>query len=166
MLFVDTKFSESDKMAIRIKISVNLGEGYNDPMHFVECAAIAEKQGFDTVWFGDHSLPWVHSQNKSAFVWSVMPSALERTRKINVGVLVTSPIGGRYHPLIIGQAAATIDNMYPGRFRLGVGSGEAVNERNFFPYGLPIWSERIGRLTEAILIIRKMWRSKRYFVHR
>ena len=116
----------------KLKISVNLGESYNDPISFVECAVIAEKYGFDTVWFGDHLLPWIHNQNKSAFVWSVIPIALDRTKRINVGVLVTSQIGGRYHPLIIGQAAATVDNLFPNRFRLGVGSGEAVNESNFF----------------------------------
>src|SRR3990172_4289655 len=146
-----------------LKISVNLGEGYNDPRRFVECAVIAEKYGFDTVWFGDHLVPWTHSQNKSAFVWSVMPSALERTNRIKVGALVTSPIGGRYHPLIIGQAAATLDNIYPGRFRLGVGSGEAINESNFFPNGWPRWQERIERLSEAVVLVRSMWESEEYF---
>jgi coenzyme F420-dependent glucose-6-phosphate dehydrogenase len=147
----------------RLKISVNIGEGYNDPMQFVECAVVAEKYKFDTVWFGDHLLPWVHSQNKSAFVWSVMPVALDRTKKVNIGPVVTSPIGGRYHPVIIGQAAATLDNMYPGRFLLGVGSGEAMSEARFFPNGWPKWQERIERLAEAIILMRKMWESKDYF---
>ena len=147
----------------RLRISVNIGEGYNDPMRFVECAALAEKYGFDTVWFGDHLLPWVHSQSKSAFVWSVMPAALDRTKRIKVGPLVTSPIGGRYHPAIIGQAAATLDNMYPGRFQLGVGSGEAMSETRFFPHGWPRWRERIERLSEAVVLIRRMWESGEYF---
>ena len=147
----------------RLKISVNVGEGYNDPMRFVECTVVAEKYGFDTVWFGDHLLPWIHNQNKSAFVWSVMSSALERTKRIKVGSIVTSPIGGRYHPAIIGQAAATLDNMYPGRFMLGVGSGEAINEVNFFPNGWPRWQKRIERLAEAVVLMRSMWESKEYF---
>jgi coenzyme F420-dependent glucose-6-phosphate dehydrogenase len=146
-----------------LKISVNIGEGYNDPMKFVECACVAEKYGFDTVWFGDHLLPWAHSQNKSAFVWSVIPSALERTKRIKVGPVVTSPIGGRYHPLIIGQAAATLDNMYPSRFQLGVGSGEAINEITFFSKGWPSWKERIERLSEAVILMKKMWVSHEYF---
>ena len=129
-----------------LKISVNLGEGYNDPMCFVECAVVAEKYGFDTVWFGDHLLPWIHSQSRSAFVWSVLPLALDRTKRINAGVLVTSPIGGRYHPLIVGQAAATLDNLFPGRFHLGVGSGESVNESNFFVNGWPKWKERMSQI--------------------
>jgi G6PDH family F420-dependent oxidoreductase len=146
-----------------LKISVNIGEGYNDPMRFVECAVIAEQYGFDTVWFGDHLMPWVHSQNKSAFAWCVMPVALDRTKRIKVGPLVTSPIGGRYHPIIIGQASATLDNMYPGRFLLGVGSGEAINEAIFFPNGMPKWRERIERLAEAVVLMRKMWENEDYF---
>lgn len=146
-----------------LKISINIGEGFNDPRSFVEAAVVAEKYSFDTVWFGDHLLPWVHSQNKSAFVWSVMPSALERTKRIKVGPLVTSPIGGRNHPIVIGQASATLDNMYPGRFYLGVGSGEAINENNFFPDGWPKWQERIERLSEAVVLIKKMWHSGEFF---
>jgi G6PDH family F420-dependent oxidoreductase len=148
-----------------MKISINLGEGYNDPMRFVECAVVAEKYGFDTVWFGDHLLPWIHSQNKAAFAWSVMPIALDRTKNIKVGVLVTSPIGGRYHPLIVGQAAATLDNLFPGRFQLGVGSGEAVSESNFFSNGWPKWKDRMDRLTEAVDLMKTMWESEDYFIH-
>ena len=149
-----------------LKISVNLGEGYNDPMRFVECAKVAEKYKFDTAWFGDHLLPWIHNQNKSAFVWPVMASALERTKNIKIGPIVTSPIGGRYHPTIIGQAAATLDNMYPKRFQLGVGSGEAINETHFFPKGWPKWQERIDRLAESVVLLKRMWESEEYFNHK
>lgn len=148
-----------------MKISVNIGEGYNDPMRFVECAIIADRYKFDTVWFGDHLLPWMHNQRKSAFVWSVISSALERTERIKAGPLVTSPIGGRYHPAIIGQAAATLDNMYPGRFQLGVGTGEAINEINFFSNGWPRWQERIERLSEAVVLMKKMWESEDFFTY-
>lgn len=147
-----------------MKISINLGEGYNDPMRFVDCAVAADRYEFDTVWFGDHLLPWIHSQNKSAFVWSVMPIALDRTKHVNVGVLVTSPIGGRYHPLVIGQAAATLDNMFPGRFRLGIGSGEAVSESYFFPDGFPRWPERMSRLVEAAELMRTIWTNEDFFL--
>jgi coenzyme F420-dependent glucose-6-phosphate dehydrogenase len=147
----------------RLQISVNIGEGYHDPMQFVECVVVAERYGFNAVWFGDHILPWTHNQNKSAFVWSVMASALDRTERIKVGPIVTSPIGGRYHPAIIGQAAATLDNMYPERFQLGVGSGEAINETNFFPNGWPRWQERIDRLVEAVVLMKRMWESEEYF---
>ena len=124
---------------------------------------MAEKYGFDTVWFGDHLLPWTHSRKRSSFVWSIMPVALDRTKKVHIGVFVTVPIGGRYHPVVIAQAAATLDNMYPGRFSLGVGSGEAMSDGMFFPNGWPKWNERIERLTEAIALIRKAWESEDYF---
>jgi len=146
-----------------VKISVDLGENYNDPTEFVECAVLADKLGFDTVWFGDHFLPWFHRGNKSSFVWSVLPVALEKTRKIKVGPDVTAPIGGRFPPAIVAQACATIDNMYPGRFLLGVGSGEAINEARFFPSGWPSWTERIHRLNEAVLLMRRMWEETQYF---
>ncbi len=133
-------------------------------MRFVECTVLAEKFGFDTVWFGDHLVPWTHSQNKSAFCWSVMSVALDRTKTIRVGPVVTTPIGGRYHPIIIGQAAATLNNMYPGRFLLGVGSGEAINEAMFFPQEKwPKWQERTERLCEGITLMKKMWQSPDYF---
>ena len=132
-------------------------------MRFAECVQLAESLGFETVWLGDHFIPWVHSQNKSAFVWSVMSVALDRTMHVRVGPNVTAPIGGRFHPAIIAQAAATIDNMYPGRFLLGVGSGEAMNEHRFMPNGFPRWQERIERLAEATELIRKLWTSDDFF---
>ena len=153
------------RLLVFLKISVNVGEGYSDPMRFVECTTVAEKYGFYAVWFGDHLVPWVHSQNKSAYVWSVMPAALEKTERIKVGPMVTSPIGGRYHPLIVGQASATLDNMYPGRFLLGVGSGEAISEANFFRGHWPRWRERIERLSEAVVLMRRMWESEVEFSH-
>lgn len=146
-----------------LKISVDLGENYNDPQRFVECAVLAERYGFDAVWFGDHFLPWFHGGNRSSFVWSVIPVALEKTSKIKIGPDVTCPIGGRFHPAIIAQASATIDNMFPGRFLLGVGSGEAINEARFFPAGWPKWNERIERLDEAVRLMRQMWEADDYF---
>jgi len=145
----------------KFKISVDLGENFYDPRTFVECAVVADKFPFDTVWFGDHFLPWFHSGNQSSFVWSVMPVALELTKNVRIGPDVTAPIGARFHPAIIAQASATIDNMFPGRFVLGVGSGEAVNEAHFFKW--PKWRERTERLCEGITLIRKFWESKEYF---
>jgi len=89
--------------------------------------------------------------------------ALEKTDKVKVGPWVTVPIGARYHPAIVAQAAATIDNMYPGRLILGVGSGEAVNERPFWNGRWPKWRERIGRLVEGVRLMRMLWDSKEPF---
>jgi len=141
----------------RFEIQLDLGENYHDPYDFVGAAVSAEEFGFKKAWLGDHFFPWFHSARKSAFVWSVLSVALEKTHSIKLGPLVSTPIGGRYHPAIVAQASATIDNMYPGRFLLGLGTGEAVNERPFFNDKWPVWSERVDRLTEAIRLIRDLW---------
>jgi coenzyme F420-dependent glucose-6-phosphate dehydrogenase len=143
----------------KIEISANLGENDFDPKEFVDAAVYAEEVGFQTVWFGDHIFPWYHSGKRSSFVWSMMPAALERTDKIKVGPWVTVPTGARYHPAIIAQASATLDNMYPGRLILGFGTGEALNERPFWNDRWPKWEERMERMTEGIRLIREMWES-------
>ena len=142
---------------VKIEISANLGENFYDPEKFVDATIYAERMGFRTAWFGDHFYPWYHSAKRSSFIWSVMSVALEKTDKIKVGPWVTVPTGARYHPAIIAQATATIDNMYPGRIQLAVGTGEALNERPFWNDNWPKWNERMERLTEGIKLIRQMW---------
>ena len=121
-----------------------------------------EEVGFDVIWLGDHYYPWHHSFKHNFYVWSLLPVLLSRTRVVKAGVDVTVPIGGRYHPAIIAQASATIDVMFPGRFLLGVGSGEAINEKHFLGYW-PSWEERMERLVEAVSLIKKLWKSEDYF---
>lgn len=147
----------------KVDIQLDIGENYYDPMKFVEAVQYSEEVGFKTAWLGDHFVPWYHSANRSAFVWSVLGVAFERTTSIKLGPLVTTPIGARYHPAIVAQASATLDNMYPGRFLLGVGSGEALNERPFWNGRWPGWEERMERLVEGIQLIRKLWNSKKPF---
>jgi G6PDH family F420-dependent oxidoreductase len=150
----------------QIKIGIDIGENIAEPRQFIESAMLVDDLGFDSVWFGDHFLPWVHNEGKSGFIWSLIASSLERTARVKIGPDVTCPIGGRFHPAIVAQAAATLDNMYPGRFLLGVGSGEAVNEARFFQEKLghwPAWKERIERLAEATALMRKLWSSEDYF---
>jgi coenzyme F420-dependent glucose-6-phosphate dehydrogenase len=147
----------------KIEISLNLGENDYDPRVFVDAAVYAERMGFRTVWFGDHMFPWYHSGKRSSFVWSMMAVALDRTKRIRVGPWVTVPTGARYHPAIIAQAAATLDNMYPGRLILGVGTGEALNERPFWNGNWPKWEERMGRLTEGIRLMRQLWKDPEPF---
>jgi coenzyme F420-dependent glucose-6-phosphate dehydrogenase len=143
-------------------VSLDFGENEYDPLVFVEAAQLAEKVGFKRIWFGDHFMPWIHSGNRSAYVWSVIPVVLDRSSSLKVGPYVTSPIGGRYHPAIVAQAAATIDNMYPGRFLLGVGTGEAVNEYNFF-VSWPSWRERAERLVEGLQLMRMLFERSEPF---
>ena len=147
----------------KCEITANLGENDYEPRKFVQATVYAEKLGFRTAWFGDHIFPWYHSGKRSGFVWSMMPVALSKTSSIRVGPWVTVPTGARYHPAIIAQATATIDNMYPGRIMLGVGTGEALNERPFWNGNWPNWNERMGRLVEGIRLIRQMWNSKEPF---
>ena len=133
-----------------------------DDRYEMKFLKLCERAGFDSVWFGDHFLPWHHSFKHNFFVWSVLAAAAERTKKISVGVDVTVPIGGRYHPALIAQAVGTLENMYPGRILLGVGTGEAMSEKRFMGRW-PSWRERMERLVEAIDLMKKLWSTNDYF---
>ncbi|MGZ6272595.1 MAG: LLM class flavin-dependent oxidoreductase, partial [Candidatus Limnocylindrales bacterium] len=96
------------------------------PTELLEFCQIAESAGFDGIMAADHLQPWVPQQGQAAFVWAFMTAAAERTVG-DIGPGVTCP-SFRQHPVVIAQAAATMAAMYPGRFWLGLGSGEALNE--------------------------------------
>jgi coenzyme F420-dependent glucose-6-phosphate dehydrogenase len=147
----------------KVRISLDVGENYYDPRDFAEAAAYGEDLGFKRLWFGDHFMPWFHKSDRSSFIWSVLASALEKSDTVQVGPLVTVPIGGRYHPLLVAQAVATLDNMYPGRILTSVGTGEAVNEAPFWNGAWPGWKERMDRLCEGVSLMRKMWASPEPF---
>ncbi|HXO58343.1 MAG TPA: TIGR03557 family F420-dependent LLM class oxidoreductase [Candidatus Acidoferrum sp.] len=117
----------------------------------------AEASGFSGVMAADHVQPWVPQQGQAAHVWSFMTAAAEHTHG-DVGPGVTCP-SFRTHPAIIAQAAATMTAMYPGRFWLGLGSGEALNEHLVAGYW-PEVAERISRMFESIEIIRKLFTGK------
>ena len=85
------------------------------------------RSGFDFLSISDHYHPWVDRQGNSPFVWAVLGGVAEATEQIEVGTGVTCPTT-RIHPAIVAQAAATAAAMLPGRFFLGVGSGENLNE--------------------------------------
>ena len=117
----------------------------------------AEDAGFQAVMVSDHFHPWVPSQGHSAFVWALL-GALGATTSLRFGTGVTPP-GYRYHPAIVAQAAATLEAMFPGRFYLGLGAGEALNEHIIGGY----WPEavaRLDRLSESIEIIKKLFTGK------
>ena len=146
----------------RPQVGLDIGENHKDPADFRDAVVLAGRLGFDVAWLGDHFMPWVHSGERSAFVWSLLGSSLEASKKVRVGPYVTTPIGGRYHPAVVAQAAATLDSMYPGRFVLGVGTGEAMSEAPFLP-AWPRWRERMDRLIEGVQFMRKLWTSDSYF---
>lgn len=127
------------------------------PQEVVGYSALAEERGFSGVMAADHFQPWVPQQGQAAFVWNVMTAIGERT-KGDVGPGVTCP-SFRMHPAIVAQAAATLAAMYPGRFWLGLGSGEALNEHVIGGYW-PETPERIARMFEAIDVIRALFASR------
>jgi coenzyme F420-dependent glucose-6-phosphate dehydrogenase len=138
-----------------MRISLDIGESEFEPMDFVHGSRAAEEAGFERIWLGDHLMPWVDTKGRSAFAWSVLSVCLERTKGMQIAPYVTTPIGGRYHPALVAQMIATIDNMYPGRCPLAVGTGEGVNEANFFKRW-PDWKERSERLVEGLALIREL----------
>jgi coenzyme F420-dependent glucose-6-phosphate dehydrogenase len=127
------------------------------PTEVVELSAHAEQAGFTGVMAADHFQPWVPQQGQAAFVWNVLTALGERTHG-DLGPGVTCP-SFRFHPSIVAQASATIEAMYPGRFWLGVGSGEALNEHAVGGYW-PEPAERLKRMWEAIEIIQKLFSGK------
>src|SRR5216683_2841142 len=127
------------------------------PRDLIGFCTKAEAAGFSGVMAADHVQPWVPQQGQAAFVWSFMAAAAEHTRG-DIGPGVTCP-SFRSHPAIIAQAAATMTAIYPGRFWLGLGSGEALNEHLVAGYW-PEVAERINRMFESIEIIRKLFTGK------
>jgi coenzyme F420-dependent glucose-6-phosphate dehydrogenase len=127
------------------------------PSDLVRNAGRAEALGFDYVSVSDHFHPWVSAQGQSPFVWSTVGAIAATTNRIKVGVGVTCPIM-RIHPAVIAQAAATSAAMMPGRFFLGVGTGEALNE-HIVGRRWPRIETRLEMLEEAVSIIRKLWKG-------
>ena len=127
------------------------------PSELVELAEQAERTGFSFALISDHYHPWVERQGNSPFVWSVLGGIARATKRLEIGTGVTCPIN-RIHPAIIAQAAATVASMMPGRFFLGVGTGENLNEHiNAFRWPEP--SVRREMLREAVEVIRLLWKG-------
>lgn len=136
------------------KIGYFLASEEHGPHELVRQARLAEEAGFAGLWISDHFHPWIDEQGESPFVWAVI-GALSQAVSLPVTTAVTCPII-RIHPVIIAQAAATAQVLLDGRFRLGVGTGEALNEH---VVGAP-WppaGERLAMLEEAIGILRRLW---------
>jgi G6PDH family F420-dependent oxidoreductase len=120
----------------------------------VHQARLAEQAGFEALWISDHFHPWLDEQGESTFVWSVI-GALSEAVSLPITTAVTCPLV-RAHPAIIAQAAATSALLTEGRFVLGVGTGEALNE-HIVDSRWPPASERLEMLEEAIGIIRRLF---------
>ena len=133
------------------------------PRDLVANARAAEEAGLSHAVVSDHFHPWIDAQGHSAFVWAVLGAIANETERITVGTGVTCPLI-RIHPAIVAQAAATAACLLPGRFFLGVGTGENLNE-NVTGSKWPAPDERLEMLEEAVDAIRTLWEGG-YQTHR
>jgi len=124
------------------------------PEELVEHAVLAEEAGFDMVVVSEHFHPWVDDAGASGFAFSTIGAMAASTSSIEFSTGVTTPLF-RYHPAVVAQAAATLDRLSGGRFTLGVGTGENINEGPL-GYVFPKYAERNARMTESLEIMRRL----------
>src|SRR5690606_13816218 len=124
------------------------------PAELVEQARLAEEAGFEHLWISDHFHPWNDEQGQSPFVWSII-GAISQVSSLPVTTAVTCPTM-RISPTVTAQAAATSKVLLDGKFRLGVGSGEALNEHIDGTH-LPSADVRLEMLEESVEVMRKLW---------
>ncbi len=125
-----------------------------DPQELISQARMAQKAGFDSLWISDHFHPWNSTQGQSPFVWGMI-GAISRECDLPISTAVTCPTT-RVHPAIIAQAAATSAVLTQGKFILGVGSGEALNE-HVTGARWPETAVRLEMLEESLEVIRALW---------
>ncbi|MFE5808182.1 LLM class F420-dependent oxidoreductase [Streptomyces sp. NPDC056491] len=125
------------------------------PRELVDHVVGAERAGFDFSVISDHSFPWLESQGHAPYAWSVLGAAAQATSRIPLMTYVTCPTF-RYHPAVVAQKAATMQILSGGRFRLGLGSGENLNE-HIVGTGWPAAHVRLEMLEEAADIIRRLF---------
>src|ERR1700710_437245 len=133
-----------------VEIGYFLSSEEHGPQALLEQAQLASDAGIESVWISDHFHPWLHEQGQSPFVWSVI-GAIAATTSLRVSTAVTCPTI-RIHPAIVAQAAATSAVMLDGRFELGVGSGEQLNE-HILGDRWPPTDVRLDMLEEAVEVI-------------
>lgn len=141
-----------------LKLGYALSSEEHGPHDLVRYARRAEETGFTFALISDHYHPWVSAQGHSPFVWSVIGGIAQATERLQIGTGVTCPTM-RIHPAIIAQAAATSAVMLNGRFFLGLGTGENLNEHilgdRWAPHDL-----RLAWLEEAVEVIRRLWEGE------
>ncbi|MGA8113028.1 MAG: TIGR03557 family F420-dependent LLM class oxidoreductase [Actinocatenispora sp.] len=124
------------------------------PVELVRQAKLAEKAGFEKLWISDHYHPWISEQGQSPFVWSVI-GAISSVCRLPIATAVTCPTV-RMHPAVVAHAAATASVQTEGRFVLGIGSGEALNE-HILGDPWPAVDERLDMLEESVEVMRALW---------
>lgn len=140
-----------------LEIGYALSSEEHTPNDLVKHARRAEDAGFTFALISDHFHPWIDRQGHSAFVWNVIGAIAQATKRLRLGTGVTCPTI-RYHPAIIAQAAATSAAMMEGRFFLGVGTGENLNE-HIYGDRWPPHEERLEMMEEAVEVIRLLWQG-------
>jgi len=146
-----------------VHIGYSLSTEEHRPEDLVRFAKLAESAGFEYASTSDHFHPWIGAQGNSPFVWSLLGAVGEATERLSVGTGVTCPTI-RYHPAIIAQAAATMASLMPGRFFLGLGTGEYLNE-HIVGHRWPPYETRAQMLEEAVEIIRALWTGETVDYH-
>jgi coenzyme F420-dependent glucose-6-phosphate dehydrogenase len=140
-----------------MELGYALSSEEHGPNDLVRNAEAAENAGFTFALISDHYHPWVDAQGQSPFVWSVIGGIAQATERLRLGTGVTCPTI-RIHPAIIAQAAATSAVMMEGRFFLGVGTGEELNE-HVLGDRWPAPQTRLEMLEEAIEVMRLLWQG-------
>jgi G6PDH family F420-dependent oxidoreductase len=138
-----------------VELGYKLSSEEHTPADLIAQAHRAEEAGFSFAMISDHYHPWIDAQGQSPFVWSVIGGISQVTRRLSVVTGVTCPTV-RVHPAIVAQAAATVACLLPGRFMLGVGTGENLNE-HILGGRWPAAAVRREMLEEAIAVIRSLW---------
>jgi G6PDH family F420-dependent oxidoreductase len=139
-----------------VKIGYFLSSEEFGPRELVRQAQMAEQAGFEGLWISDHFHPWNDEQGHSAFVWSTI-GAIAQATQMKLTTAVTCPTV-RIHPAIVAQAAATSAVLLEGRFALGLGSGEALNE-HILGGRWPAVDTRLEMLEESVEVIRTLWQG-------
>lgn len=138
-----------------VRLGYALSSEEHGPRDLVANARAAEEAGFTFALISDHFHPWIERHPHSPFVWGVIGAIAEATETLELATGVTCPTI-RIHPAIVAHAAATAASLMPGRFALGVGTGENLNE-HVLGQRWPEWDVRAEMLEEAIGIIRELW---------
>ena len=144
-------------MAEQPKIGYALSSEEHNPGDLVRYARMAEDCGFTFALISDHFHPWTDRQGQSPFVWTVIGAIAQATKRLRLGTGVTCPLI-RTHPAVIAHASATAGVLMPGRFFLGLGTGENLNE-HVLGDRWPVGQVRFEMLAEAIEVIRLLWQG-------
>jgi G6PDH family F420-dependent oxidoreductase len=140
-----------------VAVGYSLMTEQRSPTEIVADAVLAEEAGFEFSTISDHFHPWIEAQGHAGYMWSMLGAISQVTKSLPLLPYVTAPTI-RYHPAIVAQKAATMALLAPGRFRLGLGTGENLNE-HVVGQGFPAIDERQAMLVEAIEIMRELWKG-------